>query len=310
MTQPSMHLRRSLRRAAAQGGFTLVELAIVLAVIGLIIGAVAIAKDVQRNAEYQKVANKFAYQWKMAYDQYYQRTGVVLGDCQQAPTYMVNGSETTLGGVASCTRAGGSAVAGIPENFGNTGLKICHGQGYAADSVGLGDARLATQDLRDLMVRAGVRMPPGRGEGHEDRFLYIDSNGNAAELQVCFQWNTSGTASGAGNVMVIRGLTPDLARFLDQVIDGKPDSREGRFRIQGRPAHAAAGEANAPGTQWEANNTQGANIATTAANSNMSSSDTRPTIGNAAGDTGGTANGRRFDEDRVIMVTAHWTMDQ
>ena len=37
-------------------GFTLVELAIVLAVIGLIIGAVAIAKDVQRNAEYQKVA--------------------------------------------------------------------------------------------------------------------------------------------------------------------------------------------------------------------------------------------------------------
>lgn len=44
---------------------------IVLAVIGLIIGAVAIAKDVQRNAEYQKTVNKFAYQWKMSYDQYY-----------------------------------------------------------------------------------------------------------------------------------------------------------------------------------------------------------------------------------------------
>ena len=59
-----------------QHGFTLVEMAIVLAVIGLVIGAIAIAKDVQRNAEYQKIGNKFLYQWKAAYDQHYQRTGV------------------------------------------------------------------------------------------------------------------------------------------------------------------------------------------------------------------------------------------
>jgi prepilin-type N-terminal cleavage/methylation domain-containing protein len=294
-----------------QQGFTLVELAIVLAVIGLIIGAVAIAKDVQRNAEYQKIVNKFAYQWKMSYDQYYQRNGVVVGDCQQAPTYMVNGSETTIGNTNACTRAGSQAVAGIPENFANRGLKICSGQGYAAGQVGDSDAALATQNLRTLMTRAGIRMPPGRGEGHEDRFLYVDSNGNAVEMQVCFQWNTSGTASGAGNVMVIRGLTPDLARFMDQVIDGKPDSREGRFRIQGRPAHGtgATTEANAPGTQWEANNTQGNNIAP-GGTSVMSGNDTRQGVVNESGVAGGTATGRTLDEDRVILLTAHWTMEQ
>ena len=93
-----------------QQGFTLMELTVVLAVIGLIIGAISIGKDVQRNAEYQKAINKFAYQWKMAYDQYYQRTGSVLGDCQQAPTYMVNGAETQiLSGSNACTRAGSMA---------------------------------------------------------------------------------------------------------------------------------------------------------------------------------------------------------
>jgi hypothetical protein len=97
---------------------------------------------------------------------------------------------------------------------------------------------------------------------------------------------------------------------MDQVVDGKPDSREGRFRIQSRPAHTAAAEANAPGTQWEANNTEGNNIADTAANSAMTNSDSRQTVTNTSGNAGGNATGRTFDEDRVVLLTAHWTMEQ
>jgi type II secretory pathway pseudopilin PulG len=218
---------------AFQGGFSLLEIAVVLGIAAIILGTVITAgRGVQRNAENSRVAQKFVFEWKRLYDEYFQRTGVVLGDSQIAPTYMVNGAETEIGGQSVARGNLDGEVAGVPENYRNTGLKICHGQGYPRDSVGPDDRNLARQDLRELMLRAGLRMPAGRAEGMEDRALYNDSNNNAAELQVCFQWNPPGTISGAGNVMVLRGLTPDLARYLDQLIDGKADALEGLFRQQ------------------------------------------------------------------------------
>jgi prepilin-type N-terminal cleavage/methylation domain-containing protein len=268
----------------AEAGFTLIEMALVLVVIGLIIGALTVGKDVVRNAEYQKIAHKFVMEWKRGYDEYYQRAGVVLGDNQTAPTYMVNGKEAWI--------AGGNlsgAVAGVPENYGNTGLKICKGQGYPQNSIGVGDAHLARQDLRELMQKIGIRMPHGRGEGQEDRYGYNDSNGNAVELQICFQWNPPGTISGAGNVMVLRGLTPDLARYLDQIVDGKADALEGRFRQQDARSNAQEISSQQPGMEWSANNTfsqdEGAK--------------------QSADDLGGNR-----DEDRVVLLTAQWIMDQ
>jgi hypothetical protein len=126
-------------------------------------------------------------------------------------------------------------------------------------------------------------MPPGRAEGFEDRYVYLDSNGNPQEVQVCFQWNAPGTASGAGNVMVVTGLTPDLARMLDQMIDGKPDAQEGRFRLLG----VANGAANAPGVQWAANN--------------------QHQVGAAAPDA---TTGRNQDEDQVMTVVGVYKMNQ
>lgn len=264
---------RASQRKKLQQGFTLVEMAIVLAVIGLILGAIAIGKDVQRNAEYTKIKNKFIDPWALAYNAYYQRTGVVLGDDQTAPRLMVNGANFN----ASVDPTTGAVLSGGDMTGVTAPNAICRG----ATGIDMARDMEATADygLRELMQRAGVRMPPGRAEGAEDRYVYLDSNGNPQEVQVCFQWNNPQMDEGSGNVMVITGLTPDLARFLDQSIDGKPDAREGMFRQQG----VDGTDDNAPGLEWDRNNMMEISSGTTE---------------------------RNRDEDQIATVVAVYQMNQ
>lgn len=273
--------RRTGRSSQRQQGYSLMEITVVMAVIGLLLGGVSMGREVMREAEYKRIYSKFVMPWKQSYDLYSQRTGVVVGDSQIAPTLMVNGADASLD-----NRNGG--LPGIPANYRNTGLRICHGAGYARNSVGKGDPSLSQQDLHSLFDRAGIRMPSGRTEGQEDRYIYQDQNGNAVELQICFQWNPDKTISGSGNIMVIRGLTPDLARQLDHLIDGAADALEGRFRQQNATPNSLQASSQQPGHEWTANNT-------------YSVSDL-----NAHASGHGASN----DEDRVMLLTAHWIMDR
>jgi prepilin-type N-terminal cleavage/methylation domain-containing protein len=254
----------------AQAGFTLVEMSVVLLVIGMILGAVSIGKDLQRDAEYTKIKQKFIDPWSSAYNSYYSRTGVVLGDSQTAPSYMVNG--TASAGVSSKS---GEAPATEPA-------AICD-----STEVNLTARAAPIATLYDEMDRHGVRMPPGRTEGKEARYVYLDSNGNPQEIQVCFQWNKPATSSNSGNVMVISGLTPDIARALDQMIDGKADAQEGMFRQAGL-THATFGVS---GVEWAGNNTE-------------------KQVAARSGASAAVTDASRKDEDQVLTVIAHYKMNQ
>jgi len=223
----------SKRRAAS--GFTLLEMAIVLVIIGAILGAVMIGRDAQRNAEYLKIRQAFVNQWAVAYNSYVQRYGVPVGDNRQAPRLMVNGQKYT-------GLLGGDLTTATPP------LAVCE------KSVGRKMTRQMETgfSLRQEMLQAGIELPQGRGIGMEDRYVYLDTNGNPQELQVCFQWNPPGTRSGTGNVMVISGLTPDLARSLAAGIKGNADANSGSFRQEGVTAGAGA----TAGLDWVGDNTQ------------------------------------------------------
>jgi len=260
------------RKARAQAGFTLVEMSVVLLVIGLILGAVSVGKDLQRDAEYIKIKQKFVDPWASAYNSYYMRAGVVLGDSQTAPSFMVNGTAF----------AGTSASDGTNTAAATPPAAIC-------DSTVAPLTTRATPiaTLYNEMDKHGVRMPAGRAEGKEARYVYLDSNGNPQEIQVCFQWNNPALSSNSGNVMVISGLTPDLARALDQMIDGKADAQEGMFRQAGL-THATFG---VPGVEWAGNNTEVQASARLGASAPVDIA-------------------LRKDEDQVLTVVAHYKMNQ
>ncbi|MCG8277695.1 prepilin-type N-terminal cleavage/methylation domain-containing protein [Stenotrophomonas sp. NLF4-10] len=265
-----------------QGGFTLVEMAVVLVIIGVIIGAVMIGRDVQRNAEYTRIKQKFVDQWVVTYNSYQQRYGAPIGDNQAAPQLMVNGAHFTSG------FSGGNMTGVTPP------APICSGTDGLHKDVGGTPESDTGFDLRDLVRKAGITLPPGRGEGKEDRYAYLDTNGNPQEIRVCFGWNPPGTAYGSGNSMIITGLTPDLARSLDQMIDGKADAGNGAFRqyITGltRKATGTGGAQAAAdiGTEWAGNNTGSM------------------TAGVTDGNTFGTAT----DDDQIMTVVANYKMNQ
>jgi type II secretory pathway pseudopilin PulG len=184
------------------------ELTVVLAVIGLILGAVAIGKDVQRNAAYQRLSSEFVQGWLTAYDTYWNVTGRAPGDSPTTPTGAVNGTVATGAG-------NGTPLCDNPTTPGHPA------------------------SLLNVMLAAGVRLPQGRTEGSNNRYAYLDSNGNPQEVRLCFQnvmWAEPGASVGTyvslpRNVMVLTGVTPSLARMIDAQIDTQADARFGRVRV-------------------------------------------------------------------------------
>lgn len=187
---PATACRRPAPRRSR--GFTLVEMSVVLVVIGLIIGAVAVGRDLQRNASYQRIASNFVQGWLMAYDAYATGTGIVPGDSATAPTGRVNGNTTALCGAA------------LLNTFLAAGIRLPEGRTEGqADRYAYLDSNGNPQEVQ-VCFQNVTWAEPGASVG-----TYVARQ---------------------RNVMVLRQLTPALATLVDSQVDGSADARFGRMR--------------------------------------------------------------------------------
>lgn len=171
-------------------GFSLVELALVLVVIGLIMGFMQVSSNLQRKASYDRVLSQFVLGWRESYNTYFDFNGFVVGDV--AP---LTGRVNRAVNQPLC----GSQLLGL----------------MAGSGVSVPPGRARDREYLEL-----YRGPDGVQRQIEVCFLHIENwfvgPGSNDRIPV--------------NVMRLTGVTADLARKMDAAIDGYADAAFGDLR--------------------------------------------------------------------------------
>ena len=185
---------RCRKEAMDEKGFTLIEMAIVLIIIGIIIGAVVKGKDLIRGSEQKKIYSQFLSEWRTSYLHFYDRTGRVLGD-------------TNNDG-----RADSNPIqrANEPTDQGR-------------DALVSGDIEHKPPKYYGLM-QVGLETPRTNTD-KAWKYRYSDSNGRSHELVLAFDFDEKEIY----NYMKVDDIPNELCIAIDALVDGKADGSEGDF---------------------------------------------------------------------------------
>lgn len=186
----------------SQSGFTLLELTIVLVIIGLIVGAATIGKDVQRNAIYQRIASDYVQGWAIAYDRYYDGTGHPPGDTPATPTGKVN--------AALASELCGANLRGAMQA---AGIEMPSGRAEGSETFYVYEDSNGIPHQLEICFENVTWSEPGATTG-----TYVTR---------------------PRNVMVLKGMTPALATLLDNSFDSVVDARFGKLREQAVAAYTS-----------------------------------------------------------------------
>jgi len=193
-------------------GFTLIEIAIVLIIIGIIIGAVVKGKDLIRGGQQKKIYSKFLNEWRMVYMNFYDRSGRILGD-------------TDNNGEADTNPAN---RGNPPTDSGRTTLVTGDKTKNPPSFYGLAQIGLTT---------------PTTNTPEPWKYRYTDSEGQAHEITIAYDFDSTGKY----NYMLVASIPNELCMALDTMVDGVADGSKGDFighAVKGSPWGGTPSEAS------------------------------------------------------------------
>jgi prepilin-type N-terminal cleavage/methylation domain-containing protein len=179
-------------------GFTLIEMAIVLIIIGIIIGAIVKGKDIIRSGEQKKIYSVFLNTWRTSYLNFYDRTGKILGDTnndRHADTNPLHRNDPPSDNGREKLVSGDTAHQ--PPHF------------YGLAQIGLEIPKTNTDKPW--------------------KYRYSDSTGEGHELTIAFDFDPRGKY----NYMRISNIPNELCIAMDTMIDGEADGAKGDFKGDG-----------------------------------------------------------------------------
>jgi len=178
-------------------GFTLIEMAVVLVIIGLILAGVMKAKDMIRNAQVKEFTSNFVLAWKDITYSYYDKTSQIVADGEK------NGGMSGTSPNGYFDNIDATASSTYRENIVN-----------ATQYVGIDPCSIVKSDLE----YSGASSDP-KGCGGIDVFKRTVS-GEYIKSPVTLGFYNATTPLGTKNVLIFQGVPSDVARGIDSAIDG------------------------------------------------------------------------------------------
>ncbi|PIE61954.1 MAG: hypothetical protein CSA29_00655 [Desulfobacterales bacterium] len=182
---------REKRSGMNNKGFTLIEIAVVLVIIGLIIGATVKGKDLVQSAKQKKFYTNFLKAWELTVISYYDRTGFVLGD-------------------GSANAGTNNPPDGVFDNVNGNTFSNNNGVDDKLKAIGLSVPTTNTSS-------SGMITFKGKKSGTVTMTLYL-------------QYVLSKVDNNSNNALYITSMPTDLAIALDGMVDGRLGAKSGRFR--------------------------------------------------------------------------------